>query len=193
MAVDVVVGAVYRLLLPLLLLAAISFRYNGLSVVYLLFLLTLPLLPDPSASSMKGKTGRFMLLICCTSVMFLSLQCGLQITFAYVPVDVSGVWEDILYHVGVVRFSAVDPGNIVRLLAPDLALFLCSLLIYRLCKKLLRPRAPVATHENCIMTSDSEDGEQSDSDGDSDSSEESFDSSRETSVAGAAPHASSRS
>ncbi|KAG9339699.1 hypothetical protein JZ751_023345, partial [Albula glossodonta] len=185
MAVDVVVGVIYRLLLPLLLLAAISFRYNGLSVVYLIFLLTLPLLPDPSISTMNGKTGKFMLFICCTSVMFLALQCGLQITFAHVPVHVSGFWENILYHLGIVRFSSVDPGNIVRLLAPDICLFLSSLFIYRLCWKLLWPKIQVAAHENCIMTSEpEEDLDQSDSESEADSDgleDSSFDSSYETS------------
>lgn len=32
-----------------------------------------------------GKTGSFLVAICCTSVTFLALQCGLQITFAYIP------------------------------------------------------------------------------------------------------------
>ncbi|XP_036388553.1 piezo-type mechanosensitive ion channel component 2 [Megalops cyprinoides] len=191
MAGDIVVGMIYKILLPLILLAAISFRYNGLSVVYLLFLLTLPLVPDPSASSMNGKTGTFMLLMCCTSVMFLALQCGLQITFAHVPVHVSGFWEDVLYHLGIVRFSAVDPWNIARLLAPDLGVFLLSLFIYRLCRKLLRPPVHVAAHENCVMPSDPEENvEQSDSDSDEDSEGSegsSFDSSDESSVSRDAP------
>ncbi|XP_064156489.1 piezo-type mechanosensitive ion channel component 2 isoform X4 [Anguilla rostrata] len=190
MAADVVVGTLYKLLLPLLLLAAISFRYNGLSVVYLLFLLILPLLPDPSIASMNGKTGKFLLFICCTSVMFLALQCGLQITFAYVDVQVSGFWEDVFYCLGVVRFSAVDAGNIARLLAPDIGLFLSSLFIYRLCRRLLRPQVQ-AVPQNCIANSDPEqDLEQSDSDSDvgSDGSEDqSFDSSYETSGTPRAP------
>jgi len=34
---------------------AISLRYNGLSVVYLFFLLSVPLLPSPDLATMKGK------------------------------------------------------------------------------------------------------------------------------------------
>lgn len=37
--------------------SAILFRYNGLSVVYFLFLLTLPLLPNPTLVTMKGERG----------------------------------------------------------------------------------------------------------------------------------------
>lgn len=41
----------------LLCTSASSFRYNGLSVVYFLFLLVLPLLPNPSLVTMKGESG----------------------------------------------------------------------------------------------------------------------------------------
>ncbi|XP_048873648.1 piezo-type mechanosensitive ion channel component 2 isoform X2 [Brienomyrus brachyistius] len=156
MARDTVVGVIYKLLLPLLLLAAICFRYNGLSVVYLLFLLFLPLLPDPTAISLNGKTGSFLVAVCCTSITFLALQCGLQITFAYIPEHVSGFWELVFYHFGIVRFSNVSLGNIVRLLAPDTGLFLSALFIYRLCRKLLESQGRVTGHENCIVSSSSE-------------------------------------
>ncbi|XP_066558966.1 piezo-type mechanosensitive ion channel component 2 [Amia ocellicauda] len=175
MAGDIAVGMIFRLLLPLLLLAAISFRYNGLSLVYLLFLLILPLLPNPTVASMRGTTGRFLRFICYISVTFLAVQCGLQITFIYVPRQVSGIWESVLCHVGIVRFSAVDGGNIVRLLAPDLGLFLAGLLIYRLCRKLLRPQIPIAAHDNCILRSDTEDLQGSGLDSESESEESSAD------------------
>ncbi|XP_023283479.1 piezo-type mechanosensitive ion channel component 2-like [Seriola lalandi dorsalis] len=182
MAGDLVVGMIYNLLLPLLLLAASSFRYNGLSVVYFLFLLGLPLLPNPSLVTMKGKTGQFLRLIICTSVIFLNLQCFMQIPFAYIPPHVSGHWEDVLYHVGIVRFSAVDPGNIVRLLVPDIGLVFSSLFILRLCKNRLRPAPQVSLHENGILPSDPEDMETSEteSEGGSDTEDSSFDSSDET-------------
>ncbi|KAL4646317.1 piezo-type mechanosensitive ion channel component 2-like [Arapaima gigas] len=156
MAHNIMVGVIYKVVLPLLLFAAISFRYNGLSVVYLLFLLYLPLLPDATVVSMGGKPGTFLVAICSTSITFLALQCGLQITFSYVPQSVAGFWEIVFYHLGIVRFSAVDPWNIVRLLMPDLGLFLSSLFIHRLCRKLLRPKSHVTGHENCIMTSSDE-------------------------------------
>ncbi|XP_028841723.1 piezo-type mechanosensitive ion channel component 2 [Denticeps clupeoides] len=154
MAVEVVIGTLYNLFLPIVLLCAIGFRFNGLSLVYLVFLLVLPLLPNPHQSNMKGMTGRFLLLLCYTSLMFLSLQCGMQITFTYLPNSVSGYWETVLYHLGIVRFSNVDAGNVVRHLAPDFGLFLSLLFILRLCRKLLRPQ--VHLNENCITPSDQE-------------------------------------
>ncbi|KAK5863316.1 hypothetical protein PBY51_000354 [Eleginops maclovinus] len=184
MAGDLMVGMLYNLFLPLLLLAASLFRYNGLSVVYFLFLLTLPLLPNPSLVTMKGKTGQFLWLIICTSLTLLTLQCFMQIPFAYIPPKVSGHWEDVLYHLGIIRFSSVDAGNIVRLLAPDLGLLFSSLFILRLCRKLLRALPQVSLHENGIPPSNPEEVETSEteSDDESDTEGSSFDSSDETTV-----------
>ncbi|XP_030641114.1 piezo-type mechanosensitive ion channel component 2 [Chanos chanos] len=191
MAGEIVMGMVYNLLLPLLLLTAISFRYNGLSVLYLLFLLILPLMPNPSPATMKSKTGKFLVIVCSTSVMFLALQCGMQITFAYVPKHVSGYWDDVLYHLGIIRFSEVDAGNVVRHLMPDLGLFLSTVFIFHLSRKLLRPPTPqVAPHENCVPSSDTEDLETSDSESDEGSIESegsSLDSSDESTTLPTAP------
>ncbi|KAM7404453.1 hypothetical protein PAMP_011798 [Pampus punctatissimus] len=184
MAGDLVVGMLYNLLLPLFLLVASSFRYNGLSLVYFLFLLTLPLLPNPSLVTMNGKTGQFLRVIIYTSLIFLTLQCFMQIPFAYIPPHVSDPWEDFLYHVGIVRFSLVDPGNIVRLLAPDLGLFFSSLFILRLCKKLLHPLPHVNLHENGIPPPAPEEVETSDTESEEESETEdsSHDSSDESTV-----------
>ncbi|XP_075882351.1 piezo-type mechanosensitive ion channel component 2 [Nelusetta ayraudi] len=184
MAGDLVVGMLYNLLLPLVLLTASLFRYNGLSVVYFLFLLTLPLLPNPSQVTMKDKTGQFLQLIIYTSLTLLTLQCFMQIPFAYVPPHVSGFWEDVLYHLGIVRFSSVDAGNIVRYLAPDLGLLCSSIFILRLCIKLLHPPPQVNLHENGIPPSAPEEVETSDTESEdgSESGDSSFDSSEETTL-----------
>lgn len=52
------------------------------------------------------------------------------------------------------RFSLVDAGNTLRLLAPDLGLFLSALFILRLIRKLLRPTPQL--NQNCIAPSDPE-------------------------------------
>ncbi|XP_076597549.1 piezo-type mechanosensitive ion channel component 2-like [Chaetodon auriga] len=184
MAGDLVVGMLYNLLLPLLLLTASSFRYNGLSVVYFLFLLILPLLPNPSLVTMRGQTGQFLRLIIYTSLTFLALQSFMQIPFAYIPPHVSGHWEDVLYHLGIVRFSSVDPGNVVRLLAPDIGILFSSLFVLRLCKKRLHPVPQVSLHENGIQPPDPEEAETSETESEegSDTEGSSFDSSDQTTV-----------
>ncbi|XP_015233211.1 PREDICTED: piezo-type mechanosensitive ion channel component 2-like [Cyprinodon variegatus] len=184
MAGDLVVGILYNLLLPLLLLTASCFRYNGLSVVYFVFLLTVPLLPKPSLATLKGKTGQFLRIIIYTSLTFLTLQCFMQIPFSYLPPHVAGFWEDFLYHLGIVRFSSVDPANIVRLLAPDVGLFISILFLLRLCRKLLHPVPQVSLHENGIPPSVPEDVETSDSEseGGYETEASSFDSSEDTTL-----------
>ncbi|XP_014195171.2 piezo-type mechanosensitive ion channel component 2 [Haplochromis burtoni] len=129
-----------------------------------------------------GQTGQFLRLIIYTSLMFLTLQCFLQIPFAYIPPQVSGFWDGFLYHLGIVRFSSVDPGNIVRLLLPDVGLLVSTLFILRLCRKLLRPVPQVNLHENGIPPSDPQDVETSDTESEDGSEIEgsSFDSSEET-------------
>uniref|UniRef100_A0AAV2LVL5 Piezo TM1-24 domain-containing protein n=1 Tax=Knipowitschia caucasica TaxID=637954 RepID=A0AAV2LVL5_KNICA len=88
----------------------------------------------------------------------------------------SGPWEDVLFHIGVVRFSQVGAADVVRYLAPDLGLLVSSLFVLRLLKKLLRP-VPMSLHDNGIThpqeTSDteSEDTESEDSESE-DSSED---------------------
>nr|XP_014342463.1 PREDICTED: piezo-type mechanosensitive ion channel component 2-like [Latimeria chalumnae] len=83
MANDLACGLSFRLVLPLCLLAAIAFRYNGLSVVYLIYLLLMPLFSKPTDTTMKGHTGRLLTAICFTSFSFLLLQVTFQITFYY--------------------------------------------------------------------------------------------------------------
>ncbi|CAG6021218.1 unnamed protein product [Menidia menidia] len=182
MASDLVVGMLYNLLLPLFLLTASSFRYNALSVVYFGFLLTLPLLPNPSLVTLKGRTGLFLRLIVYISLTFLMLQCFMQIPFAYIPPNVSGIWEDFLYHLGIVRFSAVDAVNVLRHLAPDVIVLSSTLFILMLCKKLLRPPPQVSLHENGIPAPNPEDVESSETESEEESEPEgsSFDSSEVT-------------
>ncbi|XP_028926177.1 piezo-type mechanosensitive ion channel component 2-like [Ornithorhynchus anatinus] len=69
--------------------------------------------------------------MCCTSFLFFLSQVSFQIAFHFVPPDDS-IWEDVLHHFGIVRFSQVDAGNIARLLLPDLGMFILSLLITHL-------------------------------------------------------------
>ncbi|KAG7273270.1 hypothetical protein CRUP_009698, partial [Coryphaenoides rupestris] len=130
-----------------------------------------------------GKTGGFVRTIIYTSITFLALQCFMQIPFAYVPLSISGYWDVFLYHLGIVRFSTVDPGNIVRLLAPDLGLFIASVFVLRLLKKLLRPAPQISLHDNGTLPTDPEEVETTDteSEGESDVSG-SFDSSDESTV-----------
>ncbi|XP_069047790.1 piezo-type mechanosensitive ion channel component 2-like [Lepisosteus oculatus] len=80
MASEVMCGLIFRLLLPVCLAAACLFRYNGLSFVYLIYLLLIPLLSEPTQATMQGHTGRLLKSLCFTSLTFLLLHIIFQIT-----------------------------------------------------------------------------------------------------------------
>ncbi|MBO8631205.1 hypothetical protein INO08_15980, partial [Staphylococcus aureus] len=74
-----VLGAVlYWLLLPLALLAACLFRYNALSLVYLLFLLLLPWFPGPCRRGFPGHTRRLLRALLVFSLIFLAAHLTFQ-------------------------------------------------------------------------------------------------------------------
>ncbi|GCB66207.1 hypothetical protein scyTo_0010066 [Scyliorhinus torazame] len=97
MAPVILCDLIFRLLLPLCLLTAISFRYNGLSVAYLVFLLLLPLFSEPTTITMQ-------------------VRFGLLMSF---------------------RLNEGDVGNAIRLVFPDIGMFIGSLAVFRICRKLL--------------------------------------------------------
>ncbi|XP_065775240.1 piezo-type mechanosensitive ion channel component 2-like [Muntiacus reevesi] len=143
MASEVISRLLFRLLLPCSLLSAVLSRYNGFSVVYLVFLLLSPLLGAPSAGCMRGSTKLFLRAVWATSVLFLLLQGALQV--AFVSLGPKGaVWEEAIQHLGVVRFSRVDAMDIVRLLAPDIGMALVGLVTARLGHELARPSGTTA-------------------------------------------------
>ncbi|XP_074140854.1 piezo-type mechanosensitive ion channel component 2-like [Sminthopsis crassicaudata] len=164
MASDVTTALTFRVLLPFSLIAAISFRYNGMSVVYLIFLLLLPLFPKPSATSMKGYTKHLLRAICYTSALFLLIQLTAQIFFRFMPPD-GAVWEMVLGDLGILRFSQVDARNIVRLLGPDIGILVTSLVVIKLSQKLvmpLVPESPLSSHSKVVEEETGEETEAGD-------------------------------
>ncbi|KAA0716169.1 Piezo-type mechanosensitive ion channel component 2 [Triplophysa tibetana] len=167
MSGDIRVDLCFHVLLPLSLLIAILFRYNGLSVVYLLFLLSVPLVPSPNVAITKGKSVRFLHTVCSTAVIFLALQCGMQIPFSYLQKDVTGPWDNVFFHLGVVRFSDVDARNIIRLLMPDVTVFSSTLLILRLCSS--KQSRDTKSTEQLMSDSEGSDEDTSDSESEDES------------------------
>ncbi|XP_074142306.1 piezo-type mechanosensitive ion channel component 1 isoform X2 [Sminthopsis crassicaudata] len=143
-------GFLYWLLLPFSLLAACLFRINGLSFIYLLFLLLLPWFRGPTKHSIKGCTGHLLRALLCTSTLFLLAHVTFQICLHTVPglderlgTNCSS-WEILAYHVGVTRLNLNDIPNTVRLVVPDLGILvvssICLGLYNRLVKKARRAR-----------------------------------------------------
>ncbi|XP_078397176.1 piezo-type mechanosensitive ion channel component 2-like [Cetorhinus maximus] len=145
MASEVVCGLIFRLLLPVCLVAACLFRYNGLSFVYLIFLLLIPLFSEPAKKTMQGHTGRLLKTLCFTSLTFLLLHALFQITIYSLQVNEKikpgfncTDWEKTLRQIGFESVSGADAGNIIRLFAPDVGMFVAGLATWLVCKKLVQ-------------------------------------------------------
>ncbi|KAM4894472.1 piezo-type mechanosensitive ion channel component 1 isoform 3-T3 [Sylvia borin] len=137
-------AGLYWLLLPLALLAACLFRYNVLSLVYLLFLLLLPWFPGPSPHITTGHTSRILKALLGTSILFLLAHLVFQICLYTLPVldqllgPSCSSWEVLARHIGVTRLDLGDIPNSVRLVAPDVGILLVSSLSLCLCCRLSR-------------------------------------------------------
>ncbi|XP_064579034.1 piezo-type mechanosensitive ion channel component 1 isoform X2 [Zonotrichia leucophrys gambelii] len=132
----------YWLLLPLALLAACLFRYNVLSLVYLLFLLLLPWFPGPSSRFSTGHSSRILKALLGISILFLLAHLVFQICLYTLPVldqllgPSCSSWEVFARHIGVTRLDLSDIPNSVRLVAPDVGILLVSSVSLCLCRHL---------------------------------------------------------
>ncbi|XP_069757353.1 piezo-type mechanosensitive ion channel component 1 isoform X2 [Narcine bancroftii] len=141
-----VCGFFYWVLLPLALLAACLFRYNALSLIYLLYLLLLPLFFGPSEHTVRGHTGHLLKALLGTSILFLCAHGGFQITlYVLKDEDLLGhncsVWETLSRHIGVTRLDLNDIANCIRLVAPDLGIFIISCITLVLCNRLTKKKS----------------------------------------------------
>ncbi|XP_060041014.1 piezo-type mechanosensitive ion channel component 1 isoform X2 [Erinaceus europaeus] len=149
-----VLGAVlYWLLLPLALLAACLFRFNALSLVYLLFLLLLPWCPGPSQHSLRGHTGRLLRALLGFSLLFLAAHLAFQICLHTIPYldqllePNCSSWEILSRHVGITRLDLKDIPNAIQLVAPDLGILVVSSVCLGLCKRFIRSQQNQHTQE----------------------------------------------
>ncbi|XP_054870800.1 piezo-type mechanosensitive ion channel component 2 isoform X5 [Amphiprion ocellaris] len=149
MASETVCGLVFRLLLPVCLAAACLFRYNALSFVYLIYLLLLPLFPEPTSTTMQGHTGRLLQSLCFTSMSFLLLHIIYQITVNSLLAGNSiasdfncSSWEKSIRQIGFESVIGADAGNGIRVFIPDIGMFVAGLAIWLLCRGLVQKRPP---------------------------------------------------
>uniref|UniRef100_A0A669D1H1 Piezo type mechanosensitive ion channel component 2 n=1 Tax=Oreochromis niloticus TaxID=8128 RepID=A0A669D1H1_ORENI len=149
MASEVVCGLVFRLLLPVCLAAACLFRYNVLSFVYLIYLLLIPLFPEPTSTTMQGHTGRLLQSLCFTSMSFLLLHIIYQITVHSLVAGNSiasnfncSSWEKSIRQIGFESVRGADAGNGIRVFIPDIGMFMVGLGIWLLCRSLVQKRPP---------------------------------------------------
>lgn len=160
MELQVLCGALFWVLLPLSLLAACLFRYNLLSLIYLLFLLLLPWFCGPTAISMRGHTGRLLKFLLAISIIFLCSHFIFQLCLHTVPGldDLLGHncsdWEILARHVGVTRLDIYDIPNTVRMVSPDFGMFLVSAICLGLCNRLVRRQNSQTAREKLSRSTD---------------------------------------
>ncbi|KAM9440006.1 piezo-type mechanosensitive ion channel component 2 [Clarias gariepinus] len=167
MASEVVCGLIFRLLLPFCLAAACFFRYNWLSFVYLIYLLLIPLFPEPSITTMQSHTGRLLKSLCLTSMIFLLFHIIYQITvnslLARNNIDpgfnCSG-WEKSIRQIGFESVIGADVGNGIRVFLPDIGMFMAGLGTWLVCRSLEKKR-PVEEMAQYNQDFDAEEQEKS--------------------------------
>ncbi|TRY55216.1 hypothetical protein DNTS_032685 [Danionella cerebrum] len=127
--------------------AACLFRFNGLSFIYLLYLLLIPLFPEPSIITMRGHTGRLLQSLCLCSISFLFFHIVYQITIHSLlarhtirPAFNCSLWEKSIRQIGFESVIGADAGNGIRVFLPDIGMFLASVGVWLLCRKLLHHR-----------------------------------------------------
>uniref|UniRef100_A0A803SMR8 Piezo-type mechanosensitive ion channel component n=1 Tax=Anolis carolinensis TaxID=28377 RepID=A0A803SMR8_ANOCA len=125
-----------------------AFRYNGLSFVYLIYLLLIPLFSEPTKTTMQGHTGRLLKSLCFMSLTFLLLHIIFQITVNSLeaantiePDYNCSTWEKILRQIGFESVKGADVGNGIRIFVPDIGMFIASLTIWLICRKIVEKTA----------------------------------------------------
>ncbi|KAG8442206.1 hypothetical protein GDO86_011126 [Hymenochirus boettgeri] len=145
MASEVVCGLVFRFLLPICLVVACMFRYNGISLVYLIYLLLIPLFSEPTKITMQGHTGRLLKSLCLSSLSFLLLHIIFQITIHSLearkhiePHFNCSSWEKAIRQIGFESVKGADAGNGIRVFVPEIGIFIASLAALLVCRKLVQ-------------------------------------------------------
>ncbi|KAJ7398927.1 Piezo-type mechanosensitive ion channel component 1 [Pitangus sulphuratus] len=140
MRLRVFLWGLYWLVLPLSLLAACIFRFNVLSLVYLLFLLILPWFPGPKRGSAAGHAGCILKCLLAISSLFVLAHLVFQIGLYTIPAlnqllgPNCSSWEVLSRHIGVTRLDLSNIPNVVRLVAPDVGILLISIISLCLCR-----------------------------------------------------------
>uniref|UniRef100_A0A8C1HI08 Piezo type mechanosensitive ion channel component 1 (Er blood group) n=1 Tax=Cyprinus carpio carpio TaxID=630221 RepID=A0A8C1HI08_CYPCA len=146
-------------------IASCIFRYNALSLVYLLYLLLLPWFQWPNKHTLRGHTGRYIKALFSTSLIFLLAHVSFQICLYTIPSLDNALghncssWETLSRHVGVSRLPLEDPWSMVWILTPDLGIFIISLITLILCNRLLKKReeGPISHMSTLLQEDETED------------------------------------
>ncbi|XP_049867605.1 piezo-type mechanosensitive ion channel component [Pectinophora gossypiella] len=135
-----------RVVLPGALLFSIALRPFGLSMVYLLLYLIAPLPQVPTASTVTGFRGKFLLLTLVSSILLLlSHVVWHTVLAAFAPygtlLDEHHLLRKIGLNLGLVSYSSIDPLMAVHYIAPELFMTGTSVVVFVATKRLLTTKA----------------------------------------------------
>ncbi|XP_076372284.1 piezo-type mechanosensitive ion channel component 1-like isoform X2 [Tachypleus tridentatus] len=131
----------FRVVLPLVLLAAVIFRFNALSFIYLLLLLIAPVVPGPSPTSIiSGHTGRYIKAVislsCISCLAHVVFQAVLLSLGDYGKFPVQCTWEGRLFALfGLHRLDKIHPVDAMRLMGLDFLVLLSTVGVLVTCQK----------------------------------------------------------
>ncbi|XP_038069758.1 piezo-type mechanosensitive ion channel component 1-like isoform X2 [Patiria miniata] len=139
--------ALFKLVLGVTLLGASLLRYNALSGVYLLCLLVLPLMPNPSRRNMAGRTGIYLIILLVLAVLACLTQAVFQIVLA-ADSPYGHNWalcngtEPIWRQLGYQALNELSAASVCRLILPDVVVLIVTIIVFVICKKLFAPPRP---------------------------------------------------
>lgn len=159
MVKGLVVFALYRIVLPIILLTAVASRFNFFSFVYLLLMLVNPLLPGISLTKESGHARRYQQAVLSISIIF----CLLQVVFQIVMLSIGeygayfdySTWEGRLYAlIGFHRLDKIDALDAICLVGLDFLVLFTSLGVFLTCEKLQETSEPVLANQEQLENSD---------------------------------------
>ncbi|XP_041717168.2 piezo-type mechanosensitive ion channel component 2-like [Coregonus clupeaformis] len=138
--------------------AACLFRYNGFSFVYLIYLLLIPLFPEPTKTTMQGHTGCLLKSLCFTGMAFLLLHIIYQVTIISLlagdkiePNFNCSTWEKSVRQLGLESVRGADAGNGIRVFIADIGMFVAGLVTWLLCLSLEeKPQVNDASQQHSV-------------------------------------------
>ncbi|KAI4888138.1 hypothetical protein NFI96_028501, partial [Prochilodus magdalenae] len=138
-------------------------------------------------------TGRFIKALFSTSLLFLLAHVCFQICLYTIP-DLDDAlghncssWETLVKHIGVSRLPLDDPWTVVRLLAPDLGIFIISLITMVLCNRLVKSREEGSNAHNSTLNQEEAGTDEEEEDDDDEDGEEGDDEEEEGRQSSSAP------
>ncbi|CAG7819154.1 unnamed protein product [Allacma fusca] len=134
---NLLAAVVLRVVLPLVLTACIVFRPCGLSLLYLLLILYLPLVPIPKSRTFTGgHTGRYLKVALFISFLTVAAQFIFQVVLLSLPPSYGSfltdcqITEKVLRHLGLVKLNDLQWLQIIRWLGPDAAALIGTIICY---------------------------------------------------------------